>query len=253
MLKLGLAHCQRKAELFLGHRGSQAFPWGRHMGTGCVWVLGAASHSQVPSCSWFADVRQVILKSEPVHPFGLAVYGDYIFWTDWVRRAVQRANKYVGTDMKLLRVDIPQQPMGIIAVANDTDSCKDYPPITRSLTTMCPCSPASARPLPTLLGTLLFHPICRPGEGGTHPTILPGLSLPLRDPHAKACPSPNPVQAEERENLPHFFSSQGILLARSGETGCPQPHASPIAPSEELGEEPLLFLSPAGRTRGRDS
>lgn len=72
---------------------------------------------------------QVILKSEPVHPFGLAVYGEHIFWTDWVRRAVQRANKYVGSDMKLLRVDIPQQPMGIIAVANDTNSCEWGPPL----------------------------------------------------------------------------------------------------------------------------
>lgn len=72
-------------------------------------------------------VLQVILKSEPVHPFGLAVYGEHIFWTDWVRRAVQRANKYVGSDMKLLRVDIPQQPMGIIAVANDTNSCEWAP------------------------------------------------------------------------------------------------------------------------------
>lgn len=71
-----------------------------------------------------ALLPQVILKSEPVHPFGLAVYGEHIFWTDWVRRAVQRANKYVGSDMKLLRVDIPQQPMGIIAVANDTNSCE---------------------------------------------------------------------------------------------------------------------------------
>lgn len=66
----------------------------------------------------------MILKAEPVHPFGLAVYGDNIFWTDWVRRAVQRANKYVGSGMKHLRIDIPQQPMGIIAVANDTNSCK---------------------------------------------------------------------------------------------------------------------------------
>lgn len=66
---------------------------------------------------------QVVLKNEPVHPFGLAVYGDYIFWTDWVRRAVLRANKY-GTDMKVLRADIPQQPMGIIAVAKDTNSCE---------------------------------------------------------------------------------------------------------------------------------
>lgn len=67
---------------------------------------------------------QVLLKNEPVHPFGLAVYGDYIFWTDWVRRAVLRADKYTGGDMKVLRADIPQQPMGIVAVANDTNSCE---------------------------------------------------------------------------------------------------------------------------------
>lgn len=67
---------------------------------------------------------QMVLKNEPVHPFGLAVYGDYIFWTDWVRRAVLRADKYTGGDMKVLRADIPQQPMGIVAVANDTNSCK---------------------------------------------------------------------------------------------------------------------------------
>ncbi len=54
------------------------------------------------------------------------MYGDYIFWTDWVRRAVLRANKY-GSDMKVLRADIPQQPMGIIAVAKDTNSCKFCP------------------------------------------------------------------------------------------------------------------------------
>ena len=81
----------------------------------------------------------MILKSEPVHPFGLAVYGEHIFWTDWVRRAVQRANKYVGSAMKLLRVDIPQQPMGIIAVANDTNSCE----WGRCLQTCRPAHPAS--------------------------------------------------------------------------------------------------------------
>lgn len=64
------------------------------------------------------------MKNEPVHPFGLAVYGDYIFWTDWVRRAVLRADKYTGGDMKVLRADIPQQPMGIVAVANDTNNCE---------------------------------------------------------------------------------------------------------------------------------
>ncbi|XP_048343554.1 LOW QUALITY PROTEIN: prolow-density lipoprotein receptor-related protein 1 [Sphaerodactylus townsendi] len=83
-----------------------------------------ATLDKIERCEYDGSQRQVILKAEPVHPFGLAVYGDYIFWTDWVRRAVQRANKYMGSDMKHLRIDIPQQPMGIIAVANDTNSCE---------------------------------------------------------------------------------------------------------------------------------
>lgn len=133
-------------------------------------------HTRVPSCSWFACVRQVILKSEPVHPFGLAVYGDYIFWTDWVRRAVQRANKYVGTDMKLLRVDIPQQPMGIIAVANDTDSCKDAPgspvPAVSPLWAPAPhaCGPPCQTPAPP--------PRLQPGEGEPVPPSLLGWRCP---------------------------------------------------------------------------
>uniref|UniRef100_A0A7M4FXS6 LDL receptor related protein 1 n=1 Tax=Crocodylus porosus TaxID=8502 RepID=A0A7M4FXS6_CROPO len=86
-----------------------------------------ATLDKIERCEYDGSHRYVILKSEPVHPFGLAVYSDYIFWTDWVRRAVQRANKHMGSDMRLLRVDIPQQPMGIIAVANDTNSCELSP------------------------------------------------------------------------------------------------------------------------------
>uniref|UniRef100_A0A8C7TIE2 EGF-like domain-containing protein n=1 Tax=Oncorhynchus mykiss TaxID=8022 RepID=A0A8C7TIE2_ONCMY len=77
-----------------------------------------ATLDKIERCEYDGSRRYVI------HPFGLAVYGDYIFWTDWVRRAVLRADKYVGGDMKLLRADIPQQPMGIVAVANDTNSCE---------------------------------------------------------------------------------------------------------------------------------
>uniref|UniRef100_A0A672L029 LDL receptor related protein 1 n=1 Tax=Sinocyclocheilus grahami TaxID=75366 RepID=A0A672L029_SINGR len=82
-----------------------------------------ATFDKIERCEYDGSRRFVVLKNEPVHPFGLAVYGDYIFWTDWVRRAVLRANKY-GTDMKVLRADIPQQPMGIVAVAKDTNSCE---------------------------------------------------------------------------------------------------------------------------------
>lgn len=51
------------------------------------------------------------------------MYGDYIFWTDWVLHAVIRANKYTGEDVVWLRKEVPR-PMGIIAVANDTNDCE---------------------------------------------------------------------------------------------------------------------------------
>jgi len=66
----------------------------------------------------------VIVKSGPGTFLSLAVYDDYIFWSDGVRRAILRSSKYTGGDTKVLRSDIPHQPMGIIAVANDTNSCK---------------------------------------------------------------------------------------------------------------------------------
>uniref|UniRef100_A0A3Q2CY79 Low density lipoprotein receptor-related protein 1Ab n=1 Tax=Cyprinodon variegatus TaxID=28743 RepID=A0A3Q2CY79_CYPVA len=86
-----------------------------------------ATLDKIERCEYDGSSRYVLLKNDPVHPFGLAVYGDYIFWTDWVRRAVLRADKFTGGDMKVLRADIPQQPMGIIAVANDTNSCEYSP------------------------------------------------------------------------------------------------------------------------------
>ena len=69
-------------------------------------------------------IVQVILISDPVHPFGLAVYKEHLYWTDWVRRAVIRVNKYTGGDVEFLRRNIAQQPMGIVVWANDTDDCK---------------------------------------------------------------------------------------------------------------------------------
>jgi integrin beta 2 len=43
--------------------------------------------------------RVVLSKVSPQHPFDIAVYGNYIFWTDRVLHAVLRANKYTGEDV----------------------------------------------------------------------------------------------------------------------------------------------------------
>ncbi|XP_048838951.1 low-density lipoprotein receptor-related protein 1 isoform X2 [Brienomyrus brachyistius] len=82
---------------------------------------------RIERCEYDGSHRYVVLKKEPIHPFALAVYGGHIFWTDWARKAVLRADKYAGADVKVLRSDILHQPMGIIAVANDTNSCKSSP------------------------------------------------------------------------------------------------------------------------------
>ncbi|XP_048876028.1 low-density lipoprotein receptor-related protein 1B-like isoform X1 [Brienomyrus brachyistius] len=85
------------------------------------------SLGKIERCEYDGSQRHVIVKSGPGTFFGLAIYGDFIFWSDWVRRAVLRSDKYTGSDTKVLRADIPQQPMGIIAVANESASCESSP------------------------------------------------------------------------------------------------------------------------------
>ncbi|KDR21144.1 hypothetical protein L798_04073, partial [Zootermopsis nevadensis] len=83
---------------------------------------GDARLDKIERAEYDGSNRVILAKATPQHPFDLAVYGDYIFWTDWVRNAVIRANKYTGEDVVLLRKEVPR-PMGIIAVANDTNDC----------------------------------------------------------------------------------------------------------------------------------
>ncbi|XP_017777455.1 PREDICTED: low-density lipoprotein receptor-related protein 1 [Nicrophorus vespilloides] len=77
---------------------------------------------KIERCEYDGTNRVVLAKVMPQHPFALAVYGNLIYWTDWMLRAVLRADKLTGQDVTWLRRDV-KRPMGIIAVANDTDDC----------------------------------------------------------------------------------------------------------------------------------
>ncbi|XP_038606813.1 low-density lipoprotein receptor-related protein 1B [Tachyglossus aculeatus] len=85
------------------------------------------SLGKIERCEYDGSQRYVIVKSGPGTFLSLAVSGNYIFWSDWVRRAILRSNKYTGGDTRVLRADIPHQPLGIVAVANDTNSCELSP------------------------------------------------------------------------------------------------------------------------------
>lgn len=59
----------------------------------------------------------------PAHPFGLAVYGDTLFFTDWIHRAVIAVNKFTGGETQVIGANFAEQPMGVVAVSSTPDEC----------------------------------------------------------------------------------------------------------------------------------
>lgn len=56
--------------------------------------------------------RKVLLSDNLPHTFGLSLLGDYIYWTDWQRRSIDRANKVTGND-RIVVVDMFPDLMGL--------------------------------------------------------------------------------------------------------------------------------------------
>ncbi|CAG9563555.1 unnamed protein product [Danaus chrysippus] len=46
--------------------------------------------------------RTVLIGQDLTHPFGLDLYGDEVFWTDWNTQSIQAANKYTGKQRRTL-------------------------------------------------------------------------------------------------------------------------------------------------------
>ena len=78
---------------------------------------------KIERCEMDGTNRQVVLKDKAKHPFGLAVYGDFVYWTDWILRAVVRVNKFTFGDVTFLAKNLMRQPMGVVAVAPDAHDC----------------------------------------------------------------------------------------------------------------------------------
>lgn len=66
--------------------------------------------------------REVIV-SRANAPFGLTVYGQYIYWTDWLTQKIYRANKYDGSGQTAMTTALPFLPNGIRAVVNNQELC----------------------------------------------------------------------------------------------------------------------------------
>ncbi|XP_022106372.1 low-density lipoprotein receptor-related protein 6-like [Acanthaster planci] len=46
--------------------------------------------------------RRVLVDNEIPHIFGFSLLGDYIYWTDWQRRTIERVNKHSGEDRQMI-------------------------------------------------------------------------------------------------------------------------------------------------------
>lgn len=56
--------------------------------------------------------RRVLLNHNLPHVFGLSLLGDYLYWTDWQRRSIDRAHKVTGND-RIVVIDQFPELMGL--------------------------------------------------------------------------------------------------------------------------------------------
>lgn len=84
-----------------------------------------ARQDKIERCDLDGKERHVVLKGTPQHPFAIAVYQDYIFWTDWMVHGVFRINK--NAPNKMVKYREGDRPMGIIVVAPDSENCMKDP------------------------------------------------------------------------------------------------------------------------------
>lgn len=63
-----------------------------------------AKLNTISSCNYDGSARRVVLYSTDVlrHPFSITTFEDWVYWTDWDKAAVYRANKFNGKDVEAI-------------------------------------------------------------------------------------------------------------------------------------------------------
>ncbi|CAL2029386.1 unnamed protein product [Caenorhabditis brenneri] len=74
--------------------------------------FGDAHRDYIASCNYDGTKRRMVLRSSVRHIFALAVFEDYIYWSDWHNHTIERAHKITGNNRKVLIQDKHYRPMG---------------------------------------------------------------------------------------------------------------------------------------------
>ena len=63
-------------------------------------------------CDLDGQNRRIVPEVTVPHPFAITVFEGYMYWTDWVTKAVHKADKWIGSNHKIIR-NTTHKPMDI--------------------------------------------------------------------------------------------------------------------------------------------
>lgn len=117
---------------------------------------------KIEACDMDGTNRIVLVSALPQHPFALAIWDNYVFWTDWLARGVFKADKYTGQNPVLIK-KVVQRPMGIAVAAPEVIECPADP-----------CFNNGGCPTGTICASHhLGIPECRANHELSHDLIMP--------------------------------------------------------------------------------
>ncbi|KAF1770403.1 hypothetical protein GCK72_002221 [Caenorhabditis remanei] len=74
--------------------------------------FGDAHRDYIASCNYDGTKRRIVLRKSVRHIFALAVFEDYVYWSDWHNHTIERVHKITGDNRKILIQDKQFRPMG---------------------------------------------------------------------------------------------------------------------------------------------
>nr|CAH7712475.1 unnamed protein product [Callosobruchus chinensis] len=86
-----------------------------YAGRRIYWVDAKLNAEKIETSDLHGNNR-IMLSIQATHPFSLTQHEDYIYWTDWIKKSVMRAEKSTGRDATIIRPQL-DAAMGITMVS----------------------------------------------------------------------------------------------------------------------------------------
>ena len=77
---------------------------------------------QVVECSGLDGQQRHLLVTSVRHPYGVAVSGGWVYWTDWLTQSVMKADAITGRNVTVVRSQLPGL-MDLHAINRRTPPC----------------------------------------------------------------------------------------------------------------------------------